>query len=139
MTVFDPQALVARILADATSNRLDDAAFRQRAARTARRLQRGIDRQSIDQAAARKRSAAASAARYKFIAVPSPGGSASVSIVRSEFDRFVKMLGSPQAVADLARKVAPAYRPESGMSRSAYVRKRLRRHVVGRTSLVESA
>lgn len=132
MTAFNPRSLVASLLADAASDQLDDAGFRQRAARTAQRLQRGLERQRIDEEAARRRSAAASAARYKFIAVPRPGGSASVSITRAEFDRLVGMLGSPQAVAGLARKVAPGYRPESGMTRSAYVRKRLLRHAAGR-------
>lgn len=129
MKDFDPQALVARILSDAASSHIDDATFRQRASRMVRRLQRELDQQLAEQAAIRKHSNVASASRYKFIAVPSEGGSTSVSILRSRFEELVRVLGSPQAVTALARKAASGFKPESGMSRSAYVRRRLQQRV----------
>lgn len=135
MPVSDPQKLLARIVADAADDRLDDASFRRRAERAGRRALRALE-QSAAPAAARgahaatgtagRRTIAAQPSPYRFVAVPNgAGGTTSVSLSASVFEELAQALGGPAKVAEHARKAAAGHKPDSGVSRSAYVRKRL--------------
>ena len=113
--VTDVKTLAARILADASDVRIDDATFRRRAMRLARTVQRET-----------QQSAQARAARYVFVAVPrGDGGTASISIAVDTFEELAGALGGRREVAAAARKLAAGYKPESGLSRTNYVRRRL--------------
>ena len=114
MTV-ELRKLAARIVADAADVRIDDASFRRRALRIANKLQR--ESQRLGQARP---------ARYVFVAVPrGDGGTASISIAVDTFDELARALGGRREVAAAARKLALGFRPETGLSRSNYVRRRL--------------
>lgn len=107
--------LAARIVADAADDRIDDASFRRRALRVANQLQRESQRM-----------AEARPARYVFVAVPrGDGGTASISIAVETFDALAQALGGRREVAAAARRLALGFKPESGLSRSNYVRRRL--------------
>ena len=126
--------LIDRIVSDATDAQLDDATFRVRAQRIAKQLQRALAEPAAP-AAARKNAAgkrgrpAAPSRRsaYRFIAVPNgDGGTTSVSLSNDNFDELAHALGGNAQVTALARKVAASHKSDSGVSRSAYVLKRLR-------------
>ena len=134
MPTPDPHKLIARIVADATDERLDDAAFRARAQRAAHQLQRALA-QSVAPSAARAAGATGRKRRavdsqrpaYRYIAVPDgAGGLSSVSLAIATFEELAAALGDSKQVIALAKKVAIGHKPASGMSRSAYVAKRLR-------------
>lgn len=127
-TAPDPLKLVARLLTDATDARLDDTAFRQRAQRTVRRLQQALSPPPrIQGNGITTRAGAAPPARYRFVAVPNgAGGITSVSLATAVFDELAGALGGAEAVTALARRVARGHKPDSGVSRSAYVLRRLR-------------
>ena len=127
--------LIDRIVSDATNAQLDDATFRARAQRIAKQLQRALAEPAAPAAAARKNAAgkrgrpAAPSRRsaYRFIAVPNgDGGTTSVSLSNANFDELAQALGGNAQVTALARKVAASHKSDSGVSRSAYVLKRLR-------------
>ena len=124
------QDLAAKLAADAKDERIDDAAFRRRARRAAAKLQRLLEEQGAPPgrggrpSASRKSVSAQS--RYVFVAVPNgTGGMTSVSIVNSVFDELAEALGGRNQVTALARKLALGHKPDSGISRSAYVLRRL--------------
>lgn len=123
--------LAAKIAADARDDRIDDAAFRRRARRAAAKLQQLLEEQASPPARRSGRPASPSKAapaqsRYVFVAVPNgTGGMTSVSIVNSIFDELAKALGGRNQVTALARKLALSHKPDSGISRSAYVLRRL--------------
>lgn len=122
--------LAAKLAADALNERIDDAAFRRRARRAATRLQKLLAEEQAGaprgSRAPGRRARAAPAARYVFVAVPNgSGGTTSVSIAHPVFEDLADALGGRAQVTALARKVAVGHRPESGVSRSAYVLRRL--------------
>lgn len=132
MPVFDLHTLITRIAADAVDREIDDASFRRRTQRAVRQAQRAIE-QPFCSAKIREKTRGqpkASAVRrpaYRFIAVPNgAGGTTSVSMSNSAFEELAQAFGSDAQVNALARKVAVGHKPESGISRSAYVVKRLR-------------
>ena len=123
MPALDLHKLIGRLVTDAVDKRLEDAAFRARAERTARQLQRVLG-QAAD---GRRQAAGARRPAYRFIAVPnSAGGTSCVSVSSATFEELARALGGDTQVSALARKVAAGHRPETGVSRSAYVVKRLR-------------
>ena len=134
MATPDPHKLIARIVTDAADERLDDAAFRARAQRAARQLQRALEQAVGPAATGRARATGGkhqagdlqrSACRY--IAVPNgAGGTTSISLSNAIFEELADALGGAAQVNALARKVAVGHKPDSGVSRSAYVLKRLR-------------
>ena len=134
MATSDPHKLIARIVGDAADKQLDDAAFRARAQRAARQLQRALEQSDTPAATraagatGRKRQAGDSQRlAYRYIAVPNgAGGTTSVSLSNGTFEELAQALGGPRQVNALARKVAAGHKPESGVTRSAYVLKRLR-------------
>lgn len=120
------QLLIEQILEDASSKRIGDAAFRQRVRRVAAKLQRLAD----EQPAAPRRPRKPGAGQYVFIGVPTADGRiTSISIAADTFAQFEQALGGRREVAAAARKVALGHKPESGMSRSAYIVRRLRQRV----------
>ena len=120
----DIQTLAARIAADATDQQIDDAAFRQRTKRAAARLLKLLG--AADGQRAAPRQGTATAPRYMYVAVPNgAGGVTSVSITRAVFDELAARLGGARAATALARQVAAGHKPGTGISRSAYVLKRL--------------
>lgn len=136
--------LAAKIAADAKDDRLDDAAFRRRARRAAAKLQQLLE----EQAPPARRSGrpaspskgAPAQSRYVFVAVPNgTGGMTSVSIVNSVFDELAKALGGRNQVTALARKLALSHKPNSGMSRSAYVLRRLQQRAATASSAAGAA
>lgn len=119
MAKSELQALVERMLANAADDRIDDVAFRRQATRLAARIERTLTQ---------------AASRYAFIAVPNgTGGMASVSMPRAIYEELATAVGGNDRLNALARKVACGYRPAAGMSRSAYVRKRLQ-HLAARSA-----
>ena len=133
--------LAAKIAADAKDDRLDDAAFRRRARRAAAKLQQLLEEEAplaprggrAAVPASRKSTPAQS--RYVFVAVPNgTGGMTSVSIVNSVFDELAESLGGRNQVTALARKLALGHKPDSGVSRSAYVLKRLQQRAASAAS-----
>ena len=125
-TPFNPEKLLARMAADANDDGLDDAAFRQRTLRAVKRLQRELVPQPAVRPARRSRASAKPSAAYRYIAVPNgAGGTTSVSLSGAAFEELAQTLGGAAQVNELARKAALGHKPESGISRSAYVRKRL--------------
>lgn len=128
-------ALIARLRSSAVDRSIDDAAFRALAKRIAQQLaklpeatatatQRGRIR--VGRTAGRANQVQPAGARYVFVAVPNGrGGTASVSVLKPAFSEMARALGGPAAVTALARKVAAGHKPESGVSRSRYVRIRL--------------
>lgn len=124
----DVQALAARIAADATNGQIDDAAFRHRTKRTAANVLRVPEAQGPRRAAP-PRPATSLGSRYVFVGVPDgAGGATCLSIARTVFNELAARLGGARAVSALARWVAVGHRPEIGMARSAYVRKRLQQY-----------
>lgn len=135
MPTDEVHKLLGRIVADAADERLDDAVFRRRTARAARQLQGMLE---PHRHAARPRAGAVSTRnrladpsmrqpRYRYIAVPNGvGGTTSVSLSNSVFEELARAMGGPAKVTEQARKVAASHKPDSGMSRSAYVLRRLR-------------
>ena len=113
---------------------LDDAAFRARAQHAARQLQRALEQSDAPAATraagatGRKRQAGDSQrSAYRYIAVPNgAGGTTSISLSNATFKELAEALGGAAQVNALARKVAVGHKPDSGVSRSAYVLKRLR-------------
>ena len=136
MATPDPHQLIARIVADAVDEQLDDTAFRARTQRAARQLQRALEQSTAPAttravgATGRKRQAGESQrSAYRYIAVPNgAGGTTSISLSNATFAELAEALGGPRQVNALARKVAAGHQPDSGVSRSAYVLKRLRQH-----------
>lgn len=135
MPTTDPGKLLDRILIEAADKRLDDAVFRRRTARAARQLQSMLGQPA--RSAATKRAGAAptrrqSAARavqprYHYVTVPNgAGGTTSVSLSNAVFDELAQALGGAAKVTEHARSVAGSHEPGSGMTRTAYVLKRLR-------------
>ena len=133
-TNADPQKLLARLIDQAADREIDDASFRRRMLRASRQLQNLLGNEAAPAApaartAARARPAAAAAARpspYRYIAVPNgAGGTTSVSLSTEVFDELASAMGGPAKVAEQARKVAVGHKPDSGVSRSAYVLRRL--------------
>lgn len=127
--------LLDQIIRDAVDERIDDATFRRRARRAAKRIERAFEQVAAaapsrpGSRSKRARAKSASGARYKFVAVPNGrGGMTSVSIPVAVFDELADSLGGDAKVTALARKVATGYRPESGAIRSGYVLRHLRRH-----------
>lgn len=135
-TTADPQKLLARLIDQAADREIDDASFRRRMLRASRQLQNllGNGHEQAEAApagkpAARGRAPAAPAARpspYRYIAVPNgSGGTTSVSLSIEAFEELAEVMGGPAKVAEHARKVAVGHKPDSGISRSAYVLRRL--------------
>lgn len=134
MPAPDLHKLIRRIVADAADAQLDDAAFRVRAQRAAKQLQRALGEPPTP--ATKRKNAPVNRARpakrsgrsaYRFIAVPNgTGGTTSVSVANTTFDELAQALGGNAQVTALARKVAASHKSDSGVSRSAYVLKRLR-------------
>lgn len=125
-TPFNPEKLLARMAADAADEDLDDAAFRQRTLRAVKRLQRELVPHPTARSVRRSYAGAKPSAAYRYIAVPNgAGGSTSVSLSSAAFEELAQVLGGAAQVNELARKAALGHKLESGISRSAYVRKRL--------------
>lgn len=122
------------MVADAADEQLDDATFRACTQRAARQLQRVLEQAAAPDATraagatGRKRQVGDSQrSAYRYIAVPNgAGGTTSISLSNATFAELVEALGGPRQVNALARKVAVGHKPESGVTRSAYVLKRLR-------------
>lgn len=127
MTTADPHKLVARIVADAADEQLNDAAFRTRTQRAARQLQRALEQLPASAAnPSRRQAGGGRRPSYRFIAVPNgAGGTTSISLSTATFAELAQALGGDKQVSALARKVAVGHKPDSGVSRSAYVAKRL--------------
>lgn len=126
-------ALIARLRASAADPSIEDAAFRTLAKRIAQQLAKLPEaaltprsRIRVGRTAGRPNQAQPAGARYVFVAVPNGrGGTASVSVSKPVFSEMARALGGAAAVTALARKVAAGHKPESGVSRSRYVRLRL--------------
>lgn len=137
--------MAAKIAADAKDDRIDDAAFRRRARRAAAKLQQLLEEQTPSPARRGGRPASSSKAapaqsRYVFVAVPNgTGGMTSVSIINSVFEDLAKALGGRNQVTALARKLALSHKPDSGISRSAYVLRRLQQRAATASSSTSSA
>lgn len=140
----DIDALIARLRASAVDRSIDDAAFRALARRIAQQLAKlpgpaAIPRSRIrvGRTAGRANPAQPAAARYVFVAVPNGrGGTASVSVSKPVFSEMARALGGAAAVTALARKVAAGHNPESGVSRSRYVRIRLEQRAAKQSRLL---
>lgn len=136
MPAADPQRLLARLIDQAADRNIDDASFRRRMLRASRPLQALLGQEATEAVeaedkapAARSRLAKPAAARpapYRYIAVPNgSGGTTSVSLGVAVFDELAEALGGRAKLAEHARKAAAGHKPDSGMSRSAYVLRRL--------------
>lgn len=123
------ESLTEALLRAASDTSLSDTEFRQKARRLATRLAKllGVSAAPAKSPAAAKPSAAAKSP-YVFLAVPTADGqSTSISIARDLFDSLARKLGGREAAVGLARKAALQHKPDSGMSRSSFVRNRLQR------------
>ena len=120
------QLLIDKLLEDAASKHVGDAVFRQRVKRAGAKLQRLAGEQPDTPRRRRK----PGAGQYVFVGVPTADGRiTSISISAETFAQFEQVLGGRREVAAAARKVALGHKPESGMSRSAYIVRRLRQRV----------
>ena len=130
------ESLTEALLRAASDASLSDTEFREKARRLAARLAKLLGVTAAPAAKGRATAKAATTAKaaatakspYVFLAVPtSDGQSTSVSIARELFDSLSRKLGGREAAVGLARKAALQHKPESGVSRSSFVRSRLQR------------
>ena len=123
------ESLTEALLRAASDASLSDTEFRQKARRLAARLAKllGVEAPAAKGRALVKASASPKSP-YVFLAVPTADGqSTSISIARDLFDSLARKLGGREAAVGLARKAALQHKPESGVSRSSFVRNRLQR------------
>ena len=138
LVTADVHTLAARIAAEATDDRIDDTTFRRRAKRTAAQVLKILEAAGPQRGA--RRDAPSATPRYVFVAVPNGiGGTSCISIASPVFDMLASRLGGARSVTALARQVAAGHKPATGVSRSAYVLKRLEQRATRRAQTASQA
>lgn len=119
---------LTKIASRATDGRVTDKAFRRMVLKTLPQLGVSVDTGKVNGKSARNAAGVSVPLRtnYVFVAVPNGNnGTTSVSIRPDLFEQLAERLGGRSAVTTLARTFSQAFNPDSGVTRSHYVRSRL--------------